>query len=97
MPDTNNHDAVSSQPSWDSPQLSQRAWLDDLLPSLPSSNATYAYLIEHGYTLTPWGRVVAYSHQHAQALYFNLYIPYTIDALSPVAPTFVFPTAPATS
>eukprot|EP00965_Chrysotila_dentata_P012995 429083-Pleurochrysis_carterae.AAC.2 len=97
MPDTNNPDAVSSQPSWDSSQLSQRAWLNDLLPWLPTSNASYVSLIEHGYTLTPHGRVVVYSMQHAQAVFFKLYTPYTMDAPSPLAPTFVFPTAPATS
>eukprot|EP00965_Chrysotila_dentata_P130154 4303169-Pleurochrysis_carterae.AAC.1 len=35
--------------------------------------------------------------QHAQAVIINLYFPYTMDAPSPVAPTFVFPTTPAAS
>eukprot|EP00965_Chrysotila_dentata_P021896 724721-Pleurochrysis_carterae.AAC.1 len=88
MPDTDNTDTVSEQPSWDSSQLSQRAWLDDLLPWLPTRNTSYAFLVEHGYTLTPQGRVVVYSYQHAQAVFFNLYIPYTKDSPSPIAPTF---------
>eukprot|EP00965_Chrysotila_dentata_P030545 1017048-Pleurochrysis_carterae.AAC.1 len=33
--------------------------------------------------------------QHAQAVFFNLYTPYTMDSPSPVAPTFTFPTLPA--
>eukprot|EP00965_Chrysotila_dentata_P260437 6213906-Pleurochrysis_carterae.AAC.5 len=97
MPDTSNADTVSNLPSWDSSQLSQRAWLDDLLPWLPSSNASYASLIEHGYTFTPQGRVVVYSLQHAQAVFFNLYTPYTMDAPSPIAPTFTFPVASTAS
>eukprot|EP00965_Chrysotila_dentata_P038434 1277330-Pleurochrysis_carterae.AAC.1 len=72
MPDTNNTDTVSDVPSWDSTlKLTQRALLDDLLPWLLTSNAAYASLIEHGYTLTPQGRVVVYSYQHAQAVLFN--------------------------
>eukprot|EP00965_Chrysotila_dentata_P039773 1321664-Pleurochrysis_carterae.AAC.1 len=67
MPDTNKSDSVSDQPSWDSSQFTQRAWLDDLLPWLPKCNASYASLVEHGYTFTPQGRVVVYSYQHAQA------------------------------
>eukprot|EP00965_Chrysotila_dentata_P142180 4701188-Pleurochrysis_carterae.AAC.1 len=86
---------VSEQPPWDSSQLSQRAWLDDLLPWLPTKNASYASLVEHGYTLTPQGRVVVYSYQHAQAVFFNLYTPYTMDSPSPVAPTFSFSSTPA--
>eukprot|EP00965_Chrysotila_dentata_P190116 6173692-Pleurochrysis_carterae.AAC.6 len=77
----------------DSFQLSKRAWLDNFLPWLPTSNASYASLIEHGYTLTPQGRVVVYSYQHAQAVFFNLYTRYTIYAPSPIAPTFTFTTA----
>eukprot|EP00965_Chrysotila_dentata_P148516 4903836-Pleurochrysis_carterae.AAC.1 len=96
MPDPNNTDSVSDPPpSWDSSQLSQRAWLDDLLPWLPTCNSSYAPLVEHGYTLTPQGRVVVYSMQHAQAVFFNLHTPYTMDSPSPVAPTFSFPTLPA--
>eukprot|EP00965_Chrysotila_dentata_P104219 3441450-Pleurochrysis_carterae.AAC.1 len=67
MTNPEDTDTVSEQPSWDSSQLSQRAWLDDLLPWLPTKNASYASLVEHGYTLTPQGRVVVYSYQHAQA------------------------------
>eukprot|EP00965_Chrysotila_dentata_P036828 1225588-Pleurochrysis_carterae.AAC.1 len=33
--------------------------------------------------------------QHAQAVFFNLYTPYTMDSPSLVAPTFSFPTLPA--
>eukprot|EP00965_Chrysotila_dentata_P252316 6210615-Pleurochrysis_carterae.AAC.1 len=58
-----NTDTVSEQPSLDFSQLSQRAWLDDLLPWIrPTSNSYDASLIEHGYTLTPQGRVVVYSY-----------------------------------
>eukprot|EP00965_Chrysotila_dentata_P164977 5447204-Pleurochrysis_carterae.AAC.1 len=96
MPDTNNPDTVSHQPSWDSSHLSQeRAWLYDLLPWLPTRNASYASLVEHGYILTPQGRVVVYSYQHAQAVFFNLYTLYAIDAPSPIAPTYTFLSAPA--
>eukprot|EP00965_Chrysotila_dentata_P068243 2256461-Pleurochrysis_carterae.AAC.3 len=72
-------------------------WLDDLLPWLPTSNASYASLIKHGYTLTTRGWVVVYPRQHAQAVFFNLYTPYAMDAPSQVAPTLVFPTTPAAS
>eukprot|EP00965_Chrysotila_dentata_P108779 3593592-Pleurochrysis_carterae.AAC.1 len=67
MPDINKTDSVTEQPSWDSSQFTERAWLDDLLPWLPTCNASYASLAEHGYTFTPQGRVVVYSYQHAQA------------------------------
>eukprot|EP00965_Chrysotila_dentata_P243006 6205181-Pleurochrysis_carterae.AAC.1 len=40
---------------------------------------------------------VVYSMQHAQAVFFNLYTPYAMDAPSPVDPTFVFPVIPAAS
>eukprot|EP00965_Chrysotila_dentata_P001562 51227-Pleurochrysis_carterae.AAC.1 len=33
--------------------------------------------------------------QHAQAVFFNLYTPYTMDSPSPVAPTFTLPSLPA--
>eukprot|EP00965_Chrysotila_dentata_P104143 3439093-Pleurochrysis_carterae.AAC.1 len=56
-----------SKPSWDSSQLTERAWLDDLLPWIPSCNPLYATLIEHGYSLTPQGRVVVFSSDHAKA------------------------------
>eukprot|EP00965_Chrysotila_dentata_P017297 574095-Pleurochrysis_carterae.AAC.1 len=69
---------------WDSSQLSQRAWLDELLPWLPTKNTAYASLCEHGYTLTPQGRVVVFSYQHVQAVFFSLYTPYTMDAPSPI-------------
>eukprot|EP00965_Chrysotila_dentata_P022830 756861-Pleurochrysis_carterae.AAC.1 len=84
MSNADNTETVSDQPSWDSSQLSQRAWLDDLLPGLPTKNTAYASLCEHGYTLTPQGRVVVFSYQHAQAVFFNLYTPYTMDAPSPI-------------
>eukprot|EP00965_Chrysotila_dentata_P190131 6173698-Pleurochrysis_carterae.AAC.2 len=93
MPEINNTNTDSDKPSWDSSQLSQRAWLDDLLPWLPTANSSYASLIEHGYTLTPRGRVVVHSYAHAQAVFFNQYTPYTLDAPSPIAPAFTFPTA----
>eukprot|EP00965_Chrysotila_dentata_P258969 6213412-Pleurochrysis_carterae.AAC.2 len=51
MPETINADADSDKPFWDSSQLTQRAWLDDLLPWLPTCNSSYASLIEDGYTL----------------------------------------------
>eukprot|EP00965_Chrysotila_dentata_P177766 5871919-Pleurochrysis_carterae.AAC.5 len=68
MPETNTTGTDSDKPSWDSSQFTQRAWIDDLLPWLPTCNSAYASLIEHGYTLTPQGRVVAYSYSHAQAV-----------------------------
>eukprot|EP00965_Chrysotila_dentata_P171791 5668883-Pleurochrysis_carterae.AAC.3 len=49
MPDPNNTGSVSKQPSWVSSKLSQRAWLDDLLPWLPTNTASYASLIKHGF------------------------------------------------
>eukprot|EP00965_Chrysotila_dentata_P066624 2206287-Pleurochrysis_carterae.AAC.3 len=81
MSNADTTDTVSEQSSWDSSQLSQRAGLNDLLPWLPTKNAglnnllpwfptkntAYASLCEYGYTLTPQGRVVDYSYQHAQA------------------------------
>eukprot|EP00965_Chrysotila_dentata_P045862 1524236-Pleurochrysis_carterae.AAC.1 len=68
MPETNNTDTDSEKPSWDdSSQLSQHAWLDDLLPWRPTANSSYASLIEHGYTLTSQERVVVHSYSHAQA------------------------------
>eukprot|EP00965_Chrysotila_dentata_P012127 397723-Pleurochrysis_carterae.AAC.1 len=97
MFNANNTDTISDQPSWDSSQLSQRAWLDGLLPWLPTKNTAYASLCEHGYTLTPQGRVVVFSYQHAQAVIFNLYTPYTMDAPSPLVPTFSFPFQPAST
>eukprot|EP00965_Chrysotila_dentata_P019459 646840-Pleurochrysis_carterae.AAC.1 len=84
--------SATSKPSWDSSQLTERAWLDDLLPWIPSCNPLYATLIEHGYSLTPQGRVVVFSVDHAKAVYHRFYTPYTFDAPSPVAPSFVFPT-----
>eukprot|EP00965_Chrysotila_dentata_P224874 6194439-Pleurochrysis_carterae.AAC.3 len=94
MSDTRNSDAVPNQPSCDSSQLSHCAWLDDLLPWLPTSNASYAPLMERGYTLTSQERVVVSSYQqHAQAVYFSFYTPYTMDAPAPIM--FTFSTAPA--
>eukprot|EP00965_Chrysotila_dentata_P178831 5905380-Pleurochrysis_carterae.AAC.1 len=56
-----------SKPSWDSSELTERAWLDDLLPWLPTCNSPYATLVEQRYSLTPQGRVVVYSADHAKA------------------------------
>eukprot|EP00965_Chrysotila_dentata_P106256 3508902-Pleurochrysis_carterae.AAC.1 len=84
-----------SRPSWDSSQLTERAWLDDLFPWIPTCNALYATLIEHGYSLTPQGRVVVYSNDHAKAVFHRFYQVHTFDAPSPVAPSFVFPTTAA--
>eukprot|EP00965_Chrysotila_dentata_P003678 120493-Pleurochrysis_carterae.AAC.1 len=95
MPETNSTDTDSEKPSWDSSQFTQRAWIDDLLPWRPTCNAAYATLIEHGYTLTPQGRVVVHSYAHAQAVFFNQYTPYPLDSPSPIAPVFNFTTAPA--
>eukprot|EP00965_Chrysotila_dentata_P149382 4933229-Pleurochrysis_carterae.AAC.1 len=44
MSNADTTDTVSEQPSWDSSQLSQRAWLDDLLSWLPTKNTAYASL-----------------------------------------------------
>eukprot|EP00965_Chrysotila_dentata_P051853 1721334-Pleurochrysis_carterae.AAC.1 len=95
MPETNGIDTNFEKPSWNSSQLTQRAWVDDLLLWLPTCNAAYASLIEHGYTLTPQGRVVVYSYQHAQAVFLSLHTPYTLDAPSPIAPVINFATAPS--
>eukprot|EP00965_Chrysotila_dentata_P128308 4241784-Pleurochrysis_carterae.AAC.1 len=84
-----------SKPSWDSLQLTERAWLDDLFPWIPTCNSLYATLVEQGYSLTPQGRVVVYSNDHAKAVFHRLHPTYTFDSPSPVAPTFVFPTAPS--
>eukprot|EP00965_Chrysotila_dentata_P195885 6177250-Pleurochrysis_carterae.AAC.2 len=95
MPESNTTDTDSDKPSWDFAQFTQRAWIDDLLPWLPTCNAAYASLIEHGYTLKPQERVVVYSYSHAQAVFFNQYTPYPLDSPSPVVPTFSFATSPA--
>eukprot|EP00965_Chrysotila_dentata_P212938 6187337-Pleurochrysis_carterae.AAC.1 len=47
-----------SQPSWDSSQISIRAWVDDLLAWIPTCEQSFAPLIEQGYVLTSHGRVV---------------------------------------
>eukprot|EP00965_Chrysotila_dentata_P131965 4362787-Pleurochrysis_carterae.AAC.1 len=86
MPKSNTTDTDSGKPSWDSSQFTQRAWIDDLLPWLPTCNAAHATLIEHGYTLTPQGRVVVHSYAHAQAVFFNQHTPYPLDSPSPVVP-----------
>eukprot|EP00965_Chrysotila_dentata_P121116 4005810-Pleurochrysis_carterae.AAC.1 len=53
------HSNVSAtQPSWDSSQISIRAWVDDVLAWTPTCDQSYAPLIEHGYVLTSHGRVV---------------------------------------
>eukprot|EP00965_Chrysotila_dentata_P045091 1497960-Pleurochrysis_carterae.AAC.1 len=83
-----------SKPSWDSSQLSERAWLDDLFPWIPTCNSLYATLIEQGYSLTPHGRVVVYSADHAKAVFHRLHQMYSFDSPSPVAPAFTFPTVP---
>eukprot|EP00965_Chrysotila_dentata_P108287 3576624-Pleurochrysis_carterae.AAC.1 len=62
-----------SKPSWDSSQLTERAWLDDLFPWLPSCNLLYASLVEQGYSLTPQGRVAVYSTDHAKAVFHRLH------------------------
>eukprot|EP00965_Chrysotila_dentata_P022760 754468-Pleurochrysis_carterae.AAC.1 len=95
MPESNTTDTDSEKPSWDASQFTQRAWIDDLLPWLPTCNAAYAILIEHGYTLTPQGRVVVHSYAHAQAVFFKQYTPYPLDSPSPVVPIFCFAAAPA--
>eukprot|EP00965_Chrysotila_dentata_P179741 5934805-Pleurochrysis_carterae.AAC.3 len=85
----------ASKPSWDSSQLtSERAWLDDLFPWLPTCNSLYATLVEQGYSLTPQGRVVVSSNDHAKAVFHRLHQSCTFDSPSPVAPAFVFPTVP---
>eukprot|EP00965_Chrysotila_dentata_P087697 2895503-Pleurochrysis_carterae.AAC.1 len=95
MPATDGADETNSEkPFWDSSQLTQRAWIDDLLPWIPTCNASYASLIEHGYTLSPQRRVVLHSYQHAQAVFSNLYTPYPLDAPSPITPVFNFAAAP---
>eukprot|EP00965_Chrysotila_dentata_P045653 1516573-Pleurochrysis_carterae.AAC.1 len=81
-----------SKPSWDSSQLSERAWLDDLFAWIPTCNSLYATLIEQGYSLTPHGRVVVYSADHAKAVFHRLHQTYSFDSPSPVAPAFTFPT-----
>eukprot|EP00965_Chrysotila_dentata_P032335 1077713-Pleurochrysis_carterae.AAC.1 len=83
-----------SRPSWDSSQLTERAWLDDLFPWIPTCNSLYATLIEQGYSLTPQGRVVVFSSDHAKAVFHRLHPAHTFDSPSPVAPSFVFPTVP---
>eukprot|EP00965_Chrysotila_dentata_P187155 6171955-Pleurochrysis_carterae.AAC.1 len=83
MPESNTTNTDSDKPSWDSSQFTQRAWIDDLLPWLPTCNAAYATLIEHGYTLTPQGCVFVHSYAHAQAVFFNQYTPYPLDSPSP--------------
>eukprot|EP00965_Chrysotila_dentata_P210464 6185897-Pleurochrysis_carterae.AAC.2 len=75
-----------SKPLWASLQLAERAWLDDLYPWIPTSNALYATLIGHGYSRTPQGRVVIYSTDHAKAVFHRFYQVCTFDAPSPVAP-----------
>eukprot|EP00965_Chrysotila_dentata_P002105 69539-Pleurochrysis_carterae.AAC.1 len=77
-----------SKPFWDSSQLTERAWLDDLVAWVPSCNSLYATLIEQGYSLTPQGRVVVYSNDHAKAVIHRLHPTHTFDSPSPVAPTF---------
>eukprot|EP00965_Chrysotila_dentata_P135731 4487328-Pleurochrysis_carterae.AAC.1 len=84
-----------SKPSWDSSQLTECACLHDLFRWIPTCNSLYATLIEQGYSLTPQGRVVVYSSDHAKAVFHRLHQTHTFDSPSPVAPTFVFPRAPA--
>eukprot|EP00965_Chrysotila_dentata_P244501 6206015-Pleurochrysis_carterae.AAC.5 len=86
MPDTTDADTGSEHSSWDSSKLSQRSWLGNLLPWLPTKNAAYASLIELEYTLTPQKRTVVYSLQQMHK---------PLDAPSPIAPTFTFPPASA--
>eukprot|EP00965_Chrysotila_dentata_P029701 987313-Pleurochrysis_carterae.AAC.1 len=63
-----------SKHSWDSSQLTKRTWLDDLFPWLPLCNSLYATLVlEQGYSLTPQGRVVVYSNDHAKAVFHRLH------------------------
>eukprot|EP00965_Chrysotila_dentata_P174780 5770197-Pleurochrysis_carterae.AAC.1 len=77
-----------SKPSWDSSQLTERTWLDDLFPWIPTCNSLYAKLIELGYSLTPQGRVAVYSNDHAKAVFHRLHQTHSFDSPSPVAPTF---------
>eukprot|EP00965_Chrysotila_dentata_P194084 6176139-Pleurochrysis_carterae.AAC.1 len=85
-----------SKSSWDSFQLAERTWLDDLLSWISTCNPLYATLTEHGYSLTPQGCVVVYSADHAKAVFCCLYQTYTFDSPSLTAPTLVFPTVPNT-
>eukprot|EP00965_Chrysotila_dentata_P260621 6213972-Pleurochrysis_carterae.AAC.1 len=87
--------ASVSKTSRDSSQLTERALLDDLFPWIPTCNALYATLIEHGYSLTPQGRVVVYLNDHVKAVFHRFYQVYLFDAPSPVAPTFIFSTTVA--
>eukprot|EP00965_Chrysotila_dentata_P131919 4361270-Pleurochrysis_carterae.AAC.1 len=47
----------TTQPSWDSSQISIRAWVDDVLTWIPTCDQSFAPLIENGYVITSHGRV----------------------------------------
>eukprot|EP00965_Chrysotila_dentata_P077548 2559197-Pleurochrysis_carterae.AAC.1 len=99
--DTNG--TVSKQPSWDSSQLSQRAWLDDLLLWLPAKNASYASLavffdLYTSYTMdspSPVAPTVSFSSTQAPAAASG---PTTHSTPAGTTATSAAPTAaPATS
>eukprot|EP00965_Chrysotila_dentata_P245664 6206698-Pleurochrysis_carterae.AAC.3 len=86
---TKEHSTVSStQPSWDSSQISIRAWLDDVHAWIQTCDQSYAPLIEHGYVLPSHGRVVVASKDHATAVYHRIYTPYSLHSPSPLDPVF---------
>eukprot|EP00965_Chrysotila_dentata_P194895 6176658-Pleurochrysis_carterae.AAC.1 len=60
QPSTKEPLTVSTfQPSWDSSQISIRAWVNDVLAWAPTCDQYFARLIEQGYVLTSHGHVVA--------------------------------------
>eukprot|EP00965_Chrysotila_dentata_P158205 5226611-Pleurochrysis_carterae.AAC.1 len=70
QPSSKEPSSVSStQPSWDSSQISIRAWVDDVLTWIPTCDQSFAPLIENGYVITSHGRVVVASKEHAIAVY----------------------------
>eukprot|EP00965_Chrysotila_dentata_P189352 6173273-Pleurochrysis_carterae.AAC.2 len=79
---------TSSQLSWDSSQISIRAWVDDVLAWIPSCEQSFAPLIEHGYVLTSHGRVIVTSKEHAIAVYPRICTPYSLHSPSQLEPTF---------
>eukprot|EP00965_Chrysotila_dentata_P011956 393011-Pleurochrysis_carterae.AAC.1 len=79
----------SQQPSWDcSQQISLRDWVDNILTWIPTCDASFARLIEHGYVLTSHGRVVVSSKDQAVAVFHRIYQPYALQSPSPVEPSF---------
>eukprot|EP00965_Chrysotila_dentata_P052436 1739551-Pleurochrysis_carterae.AAC.1 len=89
MQQTTNHTpTVSTDPSWDCSHITIRAWADELLTWLPTENASYAPLIEHGYIVTTQGRVVVANHNHAIAVCHRIFNPYPLHAPSPTDPHY---------